>query len=400
MSSHPRVSLWPALLIACLATLRIAAQSSDEVERYAEQGQQALAQGHYSEAEGAFEKLRELQPGVAEVHANLGLIYFEERKYEQAVVALRQAVKLKPGLQKSETLLAASFSELSRYTEALPGLEKGFRSAKDADTKRMCGLELLRSYGGLQRDNQAVQVALELSRSFPDDPEVLFHAGKVFGNSAFLAMEKLVKVAPNSVWRHQAAAEADESQGSYDAALAEYRQVLALDPRRPGVHYRMGRTLLARSHDKTSPEDVAAAQSEFEQELQMDPNNANAAYEFGEIHRQAGRFPEAQKYFELALKSYPDFEEAETGLASVLMSLKMPQDALACLQRAIRLNPEDEVAWFRLAQVERTLGNSAEQQKALAEFARLRHQLNQQKEVEPAVSPHEVTKQVVDPNAQ
>jgi len=43
MSSHPRVSLWPALLIACLATLRIAAQSSDEVERYAEQGQQALA---------------------------------------------------------------------------------------------------------------------------------------------------------------------------------------------------------------------------------------------------------------------------------------------------------------------------------------------------------------------
>jgi hypothetical protein len=46
------------------------------------------------------------------------------------------------------------------------------------------------------------------------------------------------------------------------------------------------------------------------------------------------------------------------------------------------------------------LGNGAEQQKALAEFTRLRHQFNQQKEIEPAFSPHDVTKQAVDPNTQ
>jgi len=389
-----------AFLLVSFALSRIAAQSSDDVERYAEQGQQALTQGHYAEAEQAFEKLRQLQPGVAEVHANLGLIYFEERKYDQAVIALRQALKLKPSLQRSDTLLAISLSELSRYKEALPGLEKGFHNSKDADTTRMCGLQLLRAYEGLQRDNQAVQVALELNRSYPSDPEVLYQSGKIFGNSAFLAMERLVKVAPNSVWRHQAAAEADESQGSYDAAMAEYRQVLALDPNRPGVHYRVGRTLLARSHDKTSPEDVAAALAEFDQELQVDPSNANAAYEIGEIHRQAGRFEESQKFFALALKSYPDFEEAHTGLASVLISLKRPQDALVHLQKSVVLNPDDEVAWFRLAQVQRTLGNSSEQKKALAEFARLRQQFNQQKEVGPVFSPHDVTKQAVDPNVQ
>ena len=56
-------------------------------------------------------------------------------------------------------------------------------------------------------------------------------------------MQKLAQVAPSSVWRHQAAAEADESQGSYSLAITEYRQVLALEPDRPGVHYRLGRTL-------------------------------------------------------------------------------------------------------------------------------------------------------------
>jgi tetratricopeptide (TPR) repeat protein len=56
-----------------------------------------------------------LEPGVAEVHANPGLIYFEEKKFEQAVPALRQALKLKPSLIKSDNILAMSLSELGRY---------------------------------------------------------------------------------------------------------------------------------------------------------------------------------------------------------------------------------------------------------------------------------------------
>ena len=131
---------------------------------------------------------------------------------------------------------------------------------------------------------------LELNRLYPNDPEVLYHNGRIFGNFAFLNMQKLAQVAPDSVWRHQAEAEAYESQGSYDSAISEYRQVLSADPQRPGIHYRIGRTLLARSRQSNSPEDVAAAAKEFAQELEVDPGNANAAYELGEIHRNAGEF--------------------------------------------------------------------------------------------------------------
>jgi tetratricopeptide (TPR) repeat protein len=77
-------------------------------------------------ARGSSDPLRELEPGVAEVHANLGVIYFQEMKFEQAVPTLRQALKLKPALTKTAALLAMSHSELGRYGEALPGLEKGF----------------------------------------------------------------------------------------------------------------------------------------------------------------------------------------------------------------------------------------------------------------------------------
>lgn len=393
-------STWAMLAAFCLAASGVVGQESASVERLYEQAQQALTQGRYAEAEQAYEKLTQLDPGTAEVHANLGLIYFEERKFEQAVPELRRALKLKPGLDKTSALLAMSLSELGHYSDALPELEKEFHRSSDAEIKRMCGLQLERAYTGLKRDSKAVEVAMELNRLYPDDPEILYQTGKIYGNFAFLTMQKLAQVAPASVWRHQAAAEAYESQGSYSLAVTEYRQVLALEPDRPGVHYRLGRTLLARSYQVTSAQDTAEAAKEFEQELQHDPINANAAYELGELRRKAGQFDEAQKLFDAALKNYPNFEEAHLGLASVLLSLQKPQLALPHLLKAIELNPQNEVGWYRLGQAQKALGNTAELQKALAEYRRLHDETNQQNGLNPTFSSSEVTKQAVDPNAQ
>jgi tetratricopeptide (TPR) repeat protein len=387
------------LLAGCLSA-PIAIGQDSGVQQYSDAGQKALANGDYAAAERAYEKLRDLEPGIAEVHANLGLIYFEEGKFDQAIPEFEHALKLKPSLAKTEILRAMSLSEINRYREALPGLEKGFHGSFDPEMKRLCGLQLERAYTGLNRDSDAVKVGLELNRLYPNDPEVLYHTGKIFGNFAFLTMQKLAQVAPASVWRHQAAAEAYESQGSNDAAISEYRQVLSVDPRRPGIHYRMGRTLLARSRQSNAPDDVTAAAKEFEQELEIDPGKSNAAYELGEIHRNAGEFNEAQKFFELAVQYHPDFEEAQLGLAAVLMSVQKPDMALPHLQKAITLNFANEVSWYRLSQVQGMLGHEAEQKKTFAEFQRLRSQKASQQEAgKQIVSPDEVTPQQLDPSA-
>jgi tetratricopeptide (TPR) repeat protein len=375
-----------------------AAQTTDskELERYAEIGQKALEEGRYPEAEAAFEKLRELSPGTAEVHANLGAIYFQEKKFDKAVGALRQALKLIENLPKTESLLAMSLSELGRYSEATPGLEKCFRHSTDLELKRMCGLQLLRADTGLKQENKSVALALELNRLYPDDPEVLYHTGKVYGNFAFLAMQKLAQVAPASVWRHQASAEAWESQGSYDLAISEYRQVLSLDPRRPGIHYRLGRALLARGAATNSQEDTTGALKEFSNELEFDPTNANAAYELAETYRNSGEMEEAEKFFRLALQHYPDFDQANLGLAAVLLKEEKPEAARGLIQRAIAANPQDEVAWYRLAQVERILGNEASQRRAFAEFQRLHQKSIELDAAKGMYTQTDVTRQKVD----
>jgi tetratricopeptide (TPR) repeat protein len=394
----------PSLALAALCASAVAAfaqaNSGDASARYAAAGQQALAAGRYAEAQADYEKLAKLEPAIAEVHATLAVIDFKLRDYESAVSEVQTAQSLKPSLPKLDSLLGMAQAELGRFAEALPGLEKGFRQSADAEVRRMCGLQLARAYTGLRRDNKAVEVAMELNRLYPDDPEILYQTGKIYGNFAFLTMQKLAQVAPSSVWRHQAAAEADESQGAYSLAVTEYRQVLAMEPERPGVHYRLGRTLLARSYQVTSAQDTADAVKEFEQELQRDPTNANAAYELGEVRRKGGQFEEAQKLFETALRNHPNFEEAHLGVASVLLSLQKPELALPHLLKAIELNAQNEVAWYRLGQAQKALDNTAEQQKALAEYRRLHDKASQQSGLGTVFSPREVTKQEIDPNAQ
>ena len=185
MKFHSRMILLAAIFATWSFTSTAQASSQDAIGQFSEQGQRALAEGRYSDAEKAFEKLRELEPDVAEVHANLGAIYFQERKFRQAIPVLRRALQLKPSLSKTQTLLAMSLSETGQYEEAVAGLEKGFASSIDVATRRMCGLQLERVYSGLQRDAEAGSkwrcdsiVYIRMILRF------CTHSGRIFGNYA------------------------------------------------------------------------------------------------------------------------------------------------------------------------------------------------------------------------
>ena len=85
---------------------------------------------------------------------------------------------------------------------------------------------------------------------------------------------------------------------------------------------------MKRSEQSHSSEDANEASKEFGSELELDPTNANAAYELADMHRDAGQFEEAAQLFEQALKYYPDFEDAHLGLAAAFIAQQKMQDAL------------------------------------------------------------------------
>jgi tetratricopeptide (TPR) repeat protein len=377
----------------------LADQTADAQGRLAAEGARALSEHRYLDAERAYEALRDLSSGVAEVHASLGFVYFQQGKFTLAVPSLRQAIKLKPSLPNASILLAMSLSELGQFEEALPGLERAFRQSSDAALRRAVGLQLQRAYTGLERHPDAVGVALQLTRLYPDDPEIMYHASRLHANFAFLTLRRLAEVAPDSLWVHLAAGEANESLAMDDAALKEYRAVVAIDPKRPGIHFRLGRVLIARAERGASATGAESeAMKEFAQELENDPTNANSAYEIAEIHRKAGDLREARTFFETALMHYPDFEDALVGLGRTLIALEQPKLAVTHLNRATRLNPTSEVAYYQLAQAHRALGDTPAQEKALAMFEQLRLASEHASATKTFARP-EVTKQKIDPAA-
>lgn len=392
------------LILSSLGLVAVSAQpqtpDAEPLDRYAKEAQRALSEQRYGDAARALEKLRELSPQTPEVHAQLGAVYFQQHAFAKAVPTLRQALKLKPGVSNVDVLLALCLSELGQFKEALPGLRRAFKQTVDVPLRRLAGLQLERAYTGLEQDDKAVEVALELGRLYPDDPEVLFHGGRLFANFAYLQTVRLQKSAPDSVFLHQALGEAYESQGHFDVAIREYRKVLALAPERPGIHFRIGRSLLSRARTQSGADESGTrmeAAKEFEEDLRVDATSANAAYELGEMHRQAGEVDKAAELFARAVQHYPDFSEAQIGLGRVLRDLGKPGEALPHFEKAASLNPGSEVAYYQLAQCHRALGNKAEQVRATAEFLRLRSRKPSDTDLTPLV-PTEVTRQELDTN--
>jgi tetratricopeptide (TPR) repeat protein len=388
-----------ATLTTCLAVNPAAAQTATADSSFAQRynaGQTAMAQGRYDEARADFEQLEKADASIAEVHAALGVLNYKLGSFDRAIEEIRAARKLKPALHGLDALLALSLAEAGRSREALSGLEQAFRSAPDPAVKRQAGLELTRVYTHLDMDRKAVEVALELRDRYKDDPEVLYEAGNILGNSAYVTMQQLFHNPGSeaSVWAQLAEGEAYESQGQTASAIQKYRRVLDLDPHRSNIHYRIGRTYLRQWETSHADEDRAAAADEFTKEIDADPQSANAAYELAGLRWKDGNNAEAQRLYELAIEHYPDFEEAQVGLAGVLLDEQQASQAVQHLEKAVTLRPGDEVAWYRLARGERLMGDAQAQKHAVETFQKLHAQsVASQNSTLRAQSPDAVTPQ-------
>ena len=370
--------LFPSVVVFLPLASALAQPPDPELlQRYSEVGQRALAERRYPEAEQAYEKLRELSPQTAEVHAGLGFIYYQQRKFAQAVPPLRQAIKLNPSLPRTDILLALCLSELGQYKEAVPGLRKAFKQTADDPLRRLAGLQLTRAYTGLEQDDKAVEVAVELTRVYPNDPEILYHSARLLSNYAYLTTIKLARVAPTSPWTHQAAGEANESQGLYEAALREYRRRLDVGceparhppahrphppgPRRGHRRRRSGRGIPGRSGPGVR-EGARPRLDERHRRLRArgDPS-ARRTSRSGPAPVRGGGRPLSR------LRAGPPGSGARAARGGEGRA-GGPSPA----QRAVALDPQSDVAYYQLARAYQVVGNVAGQKEALAQYQVLR----------------------------
>jgi len=209
---------------------------------------------------------------------------------------------------------------------------------------------------------------LELQKQFPADADVLYEAARLHMKAWNDVVFRMFQKTPASYRVNQISAEIFEIQGRYPEAIGEYRKAIEKSPAAINLHFRLGRALLMQSH---SPEALTAARKEFEDELRLNPSDAVADYEIGQILLIENKSQDAALWFERAVAASPDFVEALLAVAKIRAEAKRPADAIQLLERAVRLQPANEAAHYNLMLAYRNAGRSADALREKAEIDKL-----------------------------
>jgi tetratricopeptide (TPR) repeat protein len=241
---------------------------------------------------------------------------------------------------------AASLAESGHCAEAVPLLLKSAHVA-DKELQKRIGLDGVRCATVLSQQDALFEFLRNLSRQFPHDPEVLYVLTHAFSDLSTHAARELATTAPNSVPALEMDADASEMQGKWDQAEKDYRKILEQNPRYPGIHFRLARLLLSKPNP--TPDFAEQAKKELQEELAIDPSNAGAEYVLGELARQAQDLPAAEQYFSKATQLEPNFADAFLGLGMSLLAEKKFAEAVAPLEKAVKLQPGNPAGHYSLA---------------------------------------------------
>jgi len=280
-------------------------------------------------------------------------------KHAAVILATIFALGLLANTSAAQTVKKASATDASASAEqgiqlaerglcnqALPLLRKSLPHI--AQRKLRYDVAMATAQCGMSVNEEAavVDALVLLRREFPHDPKVLYTATHFYSELASRAAQELAATAPTSAEAQELEAEALESHGKLDQAAAEYRKILQKYPDQPGIHYRLGQLILSEPPTATTADD---AKKEFEEELKIDPTAASAEFMLGDLARQAEQWADAIDHFSRAAKLDAGFSEAFLGLGMSLNAAGKNSDAVAPLERYVKMEPSDPAGHYQLA---------------------------------------------------
>jgi tetratricopeptide (TPR) repeat protein len=328
-------------------------------------------QGRTAEAAQAWRAVTAQYPRDAGAFASLGLAFARQEKYAEAVPAYKKAIALNPKLPGIHLNLGLAEFKLGQFEAAIAPL----RTASNADPRSLQARTLLGlSYYGARRFAEAARQLELVTKVGPADTELLqVLAQSCLGakrySCALEQYQQILQKDPNSSAAHTLAGEALDGLGRTPEAIAEFQTAINVAPKEPNLHFGLGYL-----YWKSRQYDNAA--SEFNNELAIDPGNAQALAYLGDIEFKRDHPAKALDLLRKAVGIRNDIRVAYLDIGAILAQQNQHKDALAALLRAEKLDPAQPDVHLRLGRLYQAMGNKLEAQK---EFAKLR-ELHQKSE--------------------
>ena len=151
--------------------------------------------------------------------------------------------------------------------------------------------------------------------------------------------------------------------------------------------------LMSSSTDEASRDE---ARKQFELELALNPNDGVSEYQLGEILWLGNKPDDALKHFSRAVELSPGFTNALIAAGKAWTAQDLPERAVTFLRKAVAIEPENEVAHYRLAQAYLKMGQKQQADEELAQFRKLRAALESLRSIYRQVQENRITAQTVE----
>lgn len=265
----------------------------------------------------------------------LGRAKIHDRDLDAARTQVARAVALSPESPEAAFLLATIESEQGRTTEALTAFERALQlSPGSVEVMSKAVVAAMRA----NQSRRAVEIARDLVKSKPDDPDVIYlfgaaslQAGRIADAEVYL--ERYLRERPN------------DGRGCVAFALS-----LAAQPAK-----------------------IDAARSKLEACVAMNPANFEATYQLALSHRSAGDTAKAIDYLERTVNRSPNYAYAVRDLGVLYLQAGNETQARLNLEKAAKLAPDDADTHFQLSRLYNLAGEPALAKQHFDKFQKLRN---------------------------
>ncbi len=147
-------------------------------------------------------------------------------------------------------------------------------------------------------------------------------------------------------------------KGRMDAAIAEYKKAISLNPNDASLYNNLGAAYLKKGR-------LDAAIAEYQKAISLNSDDALAYINLGNAYSKKGRLDAAIAEYQRAISRNPDDALAHNNLGNAYLGKGETDAAIAEYQKAISLNPADSLAHYNLGVA---YGGKGELDAAIAEY--------------------------------
>ena len=296
--------------------------------------------------------------------ANLGVLLFFQGNNAEAIPHMRAAMELRPDLWKIEALLGIAEKRTGDPLRARGHLEEAFPKLDDQKIQIQAGLELIEIHSASAQLDKAAAVAAKLVDLAPQNPQILLAAYQISRQTMYRSLLSMMLTAADSAEMHMIMGGELGREGDHASAIAQYREALRLNPMLPGAHFELAEQL------RTSPDKALneQAEGEYNAAIRVNQYDELSWRQLGAIIAAKGEFKTAEEHYRRALALQPNDSDAKTGLAIVFISTNRQNEAMPLLESAVKDDPTNIVAHFRLSGLYRRAGRNTDAERELDTF--------------------------------